>query len=348
MIRTLKAAVAALALSTVVGSAAQAAGELYFYNWSNYFPPDLLRKFEQETGIKVTLDTYDSNETMLAKLQAGGGGYDVVVPSDYIVPVMIEEGLLLEIDAKAMPEFANVNAPFDNQWFDPERKYTAPYMWGTTGFSYDSARVPGGGLDDSWRSFFEPPAELHGQVAALNDEVELYNAAALFLGIDKCTESAEDAQKILAVLEKQKPLLATYNSDGTIERMSAGEVIMHHQWNGAAHRTKEAKPTVVYVYPKEGINFWQDNFAVPKDARNVENAKTFIAWMLKPENIAVASNFTGYMNAIKGSEAFMDASLRDDPAVVMPAEYASRLSPAQNCSDKARELRNRVWTRLKK
>lgn len=335
-------------MAALTAGEARAAGELYLYNWTNYFPPDLLKAFESETGIKVILDTYDSNETMLAKLQAGGGGYDVVVPSDYIVPVMIQEGLLLEIDAARMDNFKNVASPFDRQWFDPERKYTAPYMWGTTGFSYDSARVPGGKLEDSWRSFFEPPAELHGQVAALNDEVELYNAAALYLGIDKCTESAEEAQRILEVLERQKPILAMYQSDGTIERMIAGEVIMHHQWNGAAHRTREQKPSVVFVYPKEGLNFWQDNFAVPKDARNADNAKIFINWMMAPENIATASNFTGYMNAIKGSEAFMDASLRDDPAVVMPAEYAGRLSPAQDCSEKARELRNRVWTRLKK
>jgi spermidine/putrescine transport system substrate-binding protein len=342
------AAVGIAMVAALGGGQAGAAGELYLYNWTNYFPPDLLKKFEADTGVKVVLDTYDSNETMLAKLQAGGGGYDVVVPSDYIVPVMIQEGLLLEIDAGAMENFKNVASPFDKQWFDPERKYTAPYMWGTTGFSYDSARVPGGRLEESWASFFNPPPELHGQVAALNDEVELYNAAALYLGVDKCTESPEDAQKILDVLEKQKPVLAMYQSDGTIERMIAGEVIMHHQWNGAAHRTREQKPSVVFVYPKEGLNFWQDNFAVPKDARNPENAKTFINWMMAPENIAVASNFTGYMNAIKGSEQFMDAALRDDPAVVMPAEYADRLSPAKDCSEKARELRNRVWTRLKK
>lgn len=341
---------AAATLAILAGTAgpATAAGELYFYNWTNYFPPELLQKFAAETGIEVTLDTYDSNETLLAKLQAGGTGYDVIVPSDYMVATMIEAGLLQKIDVSAMPAFKNLASPFDQQWFDPERAYTAPYMWGTTGFSYDSQRVPGGQLDDSWRSFFEPPAELRGQVAALNDEVELYNAAALYLGVDKCTESPDEAQRILTVLEKQKPALAMYQSDGTIERMIAGEVIMHHQWNGAAHRTREQLRSAVFVYPREGINFWQDNLAVPVGAPNPENAKTFINWMMQPENIAAASNFTGYMSGIAGAEAFMDESLRSDPAVVMPAEYAPRLSPARNCSDAARELRNRVWTRLKK
>lgn len=348
MTSILKSAAVAFAILAGAAGPATAAGELYLYNWTNYFPPDLLKKFEAETGIKVTLDTYDSNETLLAKLQAGGTGYDVIVPSDYMVATMIEAGLLQKIDARGMANFANLNSPFDQQWFDPERAYTAPYVWGTTGFSYDSKRVTGGQLEESWKSFFEPPAELHGQVAALNDEVELYNAAAIYVGVDKCTESAEDGQKILAVLEQQKPLLAMYQSDGTIERMIAGEVVMHHQWNGAAHRTREKLTTAVYVYPKEGLNFWQDNFAIPNGAPNPENAKTFINWMMTPENIAAASDFTGYMNAITGSEAFMDAALREDPAVVMPAEYAPRLSPAKNCSETARELRSKVWTRLKK
>src|SRR3546814_4812373 len=112
-------------------------------------------------------------------------------------------------------------------------------------------------------------------------------------------------------------------------------------------RTKEKLPTAVYVYPEEGITFWSDNFVVPSSAPNKENAKTFINWMMAPENIAIASNFTGYMNAIRGSDAFMDEALKNDPAVVMPEEYANRLRPNEDCSAAARELRNKVWTRLK-
>lgn len=347
-LRGLCASLAASALLLLGGGNANAAGELYFYNWTNYFPPDLLKKFEAETGIKVTMDGYDSNETLMAKLKAGGAGYDVIVPSDVWVRIMAEEGLLQEIDAPSMPNFKNVMPPFDNPPFDPGRKYSAPYMWGTTGFTYDSARVPGGKLEESWKEFLEPREELRGQIATLDDPAELYNAAAFYLGIDQCTEDPKEAQKILDLLLKQKPYIATYNSDGTIERMAAGEVIMHGQWNGASHRTKEALPTAVYVYPKEGVNQWADNFAVPKDAPNPENAKIFINWMMDPKNIAEASNFTAYMNAIKGSEEYMDPSLKDDPAINMPPEYADRLRPTVDCSVAARELRDKVWTRLKK
>jgi spermidine/putrescine transport system substrate-binding protein len=246
-----------------------------------------------------------------------------------------------------MPNYRNVGPPFDNQGFDIKRDYTAPYLWGTTGFTYDSARVPGNRLEESWKSFFEPVEGVQGSLAVLNDEVEVWNAAAYYLGIDKCTESREDAQKILDVLEKQKPFVAMYQSDGTHERMVAGEVIMHHQWNGAAHRTKLGLPTAVYVYPKEGLTFWQDNLAVPRGAPHLEEAKTFLNWMMAPENIALASNFTGYMNAIEGTDQYMERALIEDPAVNMPDEYTDRLRPGQDCEAASRELRNRVWTRLK-
>lgn len=346
--RSLKAAAAGAALFLAAAGPARAEGELFFYNWTNYYPPELLAKFEAETGIKATLDTYDSNETLLAKLQAGAAGYDVVVPSDYMLKIMIDEDMLEKIDVNQMPNFKNVSATFRDIPFDPGRVYSAPYLWGTTGFSYDSARVPGGKLEESWKSFFEPPAEIHGQIAALNDEVEVYNAAAYYVGVDKCTESPQDAQKILAVLEAQKPKLAMYQSDGSVERMIAKEVILHQQWNGAAHRTKNQLPTAVFVYPKEGIGVFADTLVVPKGAKNLENAKTFVNWMMAPENIAKASNFAGYNNGIDGSDAFMDAALRDDPAINTPAEYNDRLRPSTECSGPARELRNRVWTRLKK
>src|SRR3546814_658579 len=146
----------------------------------------LLTKFEKDTGIKVTLDVYDSNETMLAKLQAGAAGYDVVVPSDYMVKIMIEEGLAEKIDARQMENFKNVTAPHNNQPFDPERAYSVPYMWGTTGFTYDSAKV--GELEESWKEIFEPGDALKNQIAMLNDETEVYNAAAYYVGVNKCTE----------------------------------------------------------------------------------------------------------------------------------------------------------------
>ena len=321
---------------------------LNLYNWSNYIPPELLKTFEKETGIKVTLDVYDSNESLLAKLKAGATGYDVIVPSDYMVKIMQDEKLLEPINTTKFAQWKNVQNFSQKPPFDPNRVYSAPYMWGVTGFTYDSARVPGGKLADSWKSFFEPPAALKGQIAVLNEANDLLSAASYYLGLKQCITDPKDAEKILALLTKQKPFVATYNSDGTIERMQAGEVIMHQQWNGAAHRTRSKLKTAVFVYPKEGIPFWNDNFAVPVGAKNKANAVKFIQWMMEPKNIAVASNFTGYNNSIAGSSAFFDADMKTDPAVTTPAALTSRFKPNQICSQASTTLRDRVWTKLKK
>lgn len=322
--------------------------QLFFYNWTDYFPADLIKKFEAETGIKVTLDGYDSNETLLAKLKSGASAYDVVVPSDYMVKIMINEKLLQPINASTMENFKNVAKPFDNPVYDPGRVYSAPYMWGSTGFTYDTAAVKGGKLENSWKEFFEPREELRGKIGVMNDEFEVYKAAAFYLNISECTEDPKDAQRILDLLLKQKPYVAAYNSDGDIERMSSKEVAMHQQWNGAAHRVKKNLATVVYVYPKEGMNRWADNFAVPVNAPHPENARIFINWIMDKKNIAQATNFTGYMNAINGSEEYMDADLKNDPAVIIPEEDKALLHPNVDCSEKARDLRGKVWTKLHK
>ena len=348
MIKTrFRPAILALALVATAPAFAQSK-QLLLYSWSNYVPADLLKRFESETGIKVTTDVYDSNDTMLAKLQAGGGGYDIVVPSNSVLATMIRTGLLQKVDAPKMTNFGNVLAPHDKPASDPGREYSVPYLWGSTGFTYDSAKVTGGKLTESWKEFFEPRDEIKGTLAVMNDQGEVFTAAAHYLGIDTCTENPEDAQKILTLLEKQKPYVKIYSSSGTIDRVAAGEVVMHHQWNGSSHRAKVKLATATFVFPAEGMNLWGDNFAVPKGAANPENAKIFLNWMMDPKNAAEASNFSGYNNAIKGSDAYMKPELRDNPAINPSDALKARFKPVKDCSAKARELRDGVWTRLRR
>ncbi len=332
----------------VAPTASRAEGrELLLFNWSNYMPPALLKRFEAETGIKVTLDTYDTNEAMLAKLQAGGGGYDVVVPTGPTLQAMIRDGLVQKIDAAGMANFHNLRAPFDKPEFDPERAYSAPYMWGTTAFAYDEAAL-GHKLDDTWKEVFEPRPEIAGKIAMLADMGEVFNAAASYLGLDRCTTKPEDGQKILELLQRQKPAVKLYSSSGSIDRIVSGEVLLHHMYNGAAHRALVRKPGIVYVYPKEGVTLWGDNFAVPKAAPHVAEAKVFINFMMDPKNAAEASNYTGYNNAVAGSDALLLPALRDDPAVNTPADMADRFRAARECPKATLDLRERVWTRLQR
>ena len=338
---------AMLGLVTLSATGASADGELRLYNWSNYFPPELLEKFEAETGTKVSIDNYASEEDLLAKLQAGGGGYDVIFPGTTTLGVMVKQDLLEPIEVNGMENFQNVLPAHQTIAGDEDRKFSAPYMWGTTGFTYLPSKVPDGKMEESWAAIFNPAEELKGNIAMLNEMSDVWNAAAYNLGISKCTEDSDEAQKILDLLMAQKPSVKLYSNDGTIDRMVAEEVAVHMQWNGAAHRVKAKQPDAVYVYPKEGVTFWTDAMAVPKGAPNLDNAKTFINWMMMPENAAIASNYTGYSNAIKGSGEFLKDDLKNDPAVNTPEEYGERLRPYQACSDKSRDLRERVWTKLK-
>lgn len=334
------------ALAAFGSAAAEEEKKLNLYFWPAYIPEELLARFTAETGIMTTLDLYDTNEALLAKLQAGATGYDVVIPSDYIVPTMIKEKLLQKIDSRSMANGKNIAANFASPEFDPERAYTAPYTWGTTGLVYDTART-GGELPESWSVFFEP-GPLGGKIASLDDEVEVYSAAAYYLGLDKCTEQPAEAQKILDLLLRQKSELKLYSSSATVDRMVAGEVAVHHMWNGAAHKVIAAVPTARYIYAREGLTQWADNLAIPTTAQHPENARVFINWMMDPKNIAEVTNFAGYMNSISGSERYIDPALAKDPSVNMPAEFADRMRPARACSPEARELRNKVWTKLKK
>ncbi|MCB1500152.1 MAG: extracellular solute-binding protein [Bauldia sp.] len=333
-----------------------AEGTLVLFNWADYFPPDLLDKFETETGIHVVTEIYQSNEDLLDKLRSASGHYDVVVPSDYMVEILIEEGLLQPVDAARMPNFAHVRAPFDDPWFDPARVYSVPNMNGTSGFMYDPRQVVGGLLEESWSEFFAPRPEIAGKIVALDDQYEMYRAAAYYAGVNPCTENPTEAQHILDVLQAQKPKLAFYTSgtnpnvpdslqDG-IDLVTSGSVAILQIWDGGARLMQRSVPEMIYVVPKEGSAWWQDAYAVPSDAWNPENAKIFLNWIMQPENIAAVSNFTGYTNAIAGSEAFMDEAVaRDQLEGVAPAKR-DRLRPVEPCSPAARELSDKVWARL--
>nr|WP_079319997.1 spermidine/putrescine ABC transporter substrate-binding protein [Microbispora sp. GKU 823] len=239
--------------SSAGGSAAfpaKGSGELNLYNWTDYISPDLLKRFESETGIKVHLDTFESNEGLLAKLQAGGTGYDVIVPSDYMVQQMVQLGLLQEIDTDTFPNGKNIQPEFKDVYFDQGRKFTAPYMHGTTGIAVDEAKV--GGKVTSWAEFFNPPAGASGNMGILNDSNEVVAAALRAVGAKPCSETPADYQKVQALLSGVKGKLKVISSDGQIDRMTSGETTLAMMWNGAFHRASVKNKGITWVYPSEG------------------------------------------------------------------------------------------------
>lgn len=317
-------------------------GEVHLYNWTDYIDPEQLKAFTAETGIEVVLDTFDSNETMLAKIQAGATGYDVLVPSDYMVKQMIDLGLLENIGVNTFPNAGNIKDNLVDVYWDSGRSYSAPYMYGSTGIGCNFDEEPGCANITSWKDYFT--ANLP-KTDSLKDQVEVVSAALRATGTaaaDLCTEDKAAYAKAEELLAGFKP--AVIDSDSGIERVVAGTSNVRHAWNGSVHRMTVEKPGVQFIYPSEGLNLWADNFVVPKGAPNLDNAKIFINWMMDPKQAAIASNFSGYDNGITGSDAFMDEALKSDPAVIVPADKVALLSPTPNCNEAARELYTQVFT----
>lgn len=321
-------------------------GTVSLYNWTDYIDPGVLRKFEEETGITVILDNYDSNETLLARLQAGGASYDVIVPGDYMVAQMIELDLLLEVNPASFPNGDNVKDEFRGAYYDPELRYSVPYMYGTTGIAYDPTAI--GGEITSWADFFDPSSPAAGRIGTLNDQIEVVHAALRAVGAEPCSTDRDDYVKVDELLTAWKPGVAVINSDGVIGRMASGEQVMHMMWNGAFTRAQADNPNLVYLYPEDGITLWSDHFAVPKGAQNVDNAKIFINWMMDPKNIGEATNFVGYDNGIKGSGEFMDPELGTNDAVIIPEQFLSRTQAIPGCSLEAIDLYDQVWTNFRR
>ncbi|CAB4339807.1 MAG: extracellular solute-binding protein [Actinobacteria bacterium] len=317
-------------------------GEVHVYNWTDYIDPDQLTAFTEETGIKVILDTYDSNETMLAKIQAGATGYDVIVPSDYMIAQMIELNLLQNVGVASFPNGKNIKDNLVDVYWDKGRQYTAPYMYGTTGIGCNTTAEPKCADIKSWKDYFTAGLP---KMDSLKDQVEVVSAALRATGVAPADLCTVDKSKYLAAEELLKGFKpAVIDSDSGIERVVAGTSNVRHAWNGSVHRMKAEVPGVEFIYPSEGLNLWADNLAVPVGAPNLDNAKIFLNWMMDPKNAAAESNFTGYDNGIKGSDAFMDDSLKSDPAVIVPADKVDLLSPSPNCGQDARDLYTQVFT----
>ena len=248
---------------TCSAGVALAAGKLSIYHWFEYIPQELLDKFAAEHDVEVTMDTYDSNEAMLAALKAGAiGQYDVAVPGDFMVKIMADEGLLGDIASGELKNFANIEEHWVDVDFDPGRKHSIPYQWGSTSFSVNR-EVYSGDIDTT-AIIFEPPDELKGKVNVLDAQGEVLGLASIHLGIPQCTTDRDQLKALDALMQSAKQHWASFNSDGAKDVLVSGDAAAGMIWNGFGAKARGEGAPIEYAYPKEGYIAWMDKRGPPE------------------------------------------------------------------------------------
>jgi spermidine/putrescine-binding protein len=309
-------------------------GDLLLYNWSEYMDPDLLTAFGEEHGVTVTEDTYTSNEALLAQIRAGGADYDVIIPSDYMVATMIEEGLLLPLDRDAIPNAANVDETFTSPPYDPELAYSMPYQWGTTGIGVD-LEATGPDPEPTWGWLFDPEMAEGLSISMLDDPRETMGAALYYLGHDPNTQD-EDELREAADLIAEADWVTTFTSDQYSELLLTGETVVGHGYSGTFLEgiyDADDPDRYAYLVPEEGATIWTDNMAILADATHPCTAHTFIDFILDAENGAQLTNWTFYASPNAAATEFIDEEVLEDPAIYPEDDVLDDLSFLENTGE---------------
>ncbi len=315
---------------------------LHLFTWSDYTEETVVKQFGERFGIKVASDTFGSNEELLAKLQGGASGYDVVVPSDYMVSILIKQGLLAEIDPAKIPNLAHVYKHLKGLYYDPQNAYSVPYLWGTTGIGYNADLVTP--PPASWKVLWDQ--RYKGKISLLNDEREVFGMALRAAGESLNTTEPAKLDAAKARLMAQKPLVKTYTSENYDQLLVSGEVALAHGWSGTILRAAAERPSIKYVIPREGGTIWQDNLCVLTSSKHKDEAMAFINFLLEPKTAALITSKVKYASASEEARLFVPKEIAQNPAIYPPASVVARLEWIKDVGD-AIKLYDRAWTELK-
>ncbi len=335
--------------------------ELYVYNWSEYMPESVLKDFTKETGIKVHYTTYDSNEEMYEKVKSGG--YDIIVPSTYFINRMGREGLLMKLDKNKLSNFPNLDQKLLYRQFDPQNDYSVPYLWGTTGLSYNSALVESdvNSWSDLWDSRYK-------NSILVNDDVrDVFGMALKVLGHSSNSTDPKEIEEAYKKLLELKPNIKLYYSGSQKEIYLKEKVKLGISFNGEGFMAKEdnqeakitkllfepeeltekeEKKEIMYVYPKEGALVWMDSLAIPQGAKNVENAHAFINYLLKPEVSKTISQTIGYASPNLKTLELLDKATRTN-RIIYPTKADLNNAEFQIDVGDALSIYEKYWKMLK-
>ena len=330
---------------SILSTSAFANEKLYVYNWTDYVPSNVIAEFTKETGIEVIYSTFESNEEMYAKLKlhSGDAGYDLVFPSSYYVDKMVKEGMLAELDHSKLQNFKQIPAHLLNKEFDPNNKYSLPYIYGLTALEVNADDIDPSKIT-SWADLWNP--EYKGKVLMTSDAREVFHIALLLDGKSPNTTNEEEIKAAYERLLTLLPNVAVFNSDSPEVPYVQGEASLGMIWNGSAYLAEKENSNLKFIYPKEGAIFWMDNYAIPKGAKNVENAYKFIDFLLRPEKAKSIVEKMGFSMANEGARQLMPKEMAENP-VLFPPQAEVEKGIMQGDVGDAIDIYEKYWNKLK-
>ncbi len=318
--------------------------EIRLFGWSDYLMPEILDQFTQETGIAVRYTSYDSNESMYAKLKLlNSGGYDLAMPSTYFVDKMRREGMLHAIDKTKLPNYKNLDTRQLDKPFDPENQYSIPYLWGTTGIGLDTDKFKPQDLQ-AWADLWKPM--FVDRLLLPNDMREVFHVALIVLGYSGNNTDPEHIRQAYELLKKLLPNVRLFNSDAADVLFMTGEADAGVVWNGAANRIRREQPSFQYVYPKEGVIIWMDSLIIPKNAPHVELAHRLIDFLLRPDIAQAISEKVGSATPNLEALKHLDPKVRDNMTIYPSDEILSK-GEYQTDIGEAITIYTQYWEKLK-
>lgn len=342
-IRTvLTASVFGVALAALAVPTTASAEELHIYAWADELPDEIVQDFQKETGIEVTVDTFDSNESLIAKLEAGAAGYDLVNPSQYAVQILAKKGLVTELDHGKIANIGNISEVFQKVSYDPGNKHSMPYIWGTTGLAYNSDCIKE--PVTSWKAFWDE--KYKGRIYMLDNMLAAYIAALQVNGFSANSSNPEEIAKATESLIQQKPLLAGYNSTNFADLVASGEACLVESWSGSVINVMKENPHVHYVVPDEGGTMWVDGYSITKDAPNAEAAYKFLNYLLQPEVAAKVTTLTSIASVVEKSKELLPPEVANNTAIFPPADKLANADFILDTGDATKHYQD-GWTKVK-
>ena len=312
------------------------------YLWSAYASPAVFKDFEQKTGIRVQYDTYDSNQTLLEKLRSGTTEYDIVCPTNWLINTLVKLKLVLQLDASRLPNLRNIETQFQNPSYDPNNAHSIPFVWGTSGIGYNSAKITE--PIESWQTLWDP--RYAGRISMLDGGGDAFVAALKSKGYSINSHDPKELNEAFQLLLQQKPLVKLYNSSNFDEILLSGDVWIAYGWSGQLAKATEQNPNIKYVVPKEGSMIWMDTLVVPGNAPHKDNAYAFLNYVMDGKVAAQITNFTGYANANHASLPYVKPEYLKNPARYPDATTLARCEWSIDQPEVDR-LKDRYWTEIR-